>query len=440
MKNYYKILGVEKNATNEEIKRAYAKMIRKFPPEKHGEKFGEIGESYDLLTNKEKRKKYDEENGFDDVSQELLDSAISYISNKDYKNAINNLKKFIIYNPENVVAKRYLSLCSYKVKDYNEVYENTKYLIDNGERIEQSYFDNFITSAIKLNRFLEAEMYINKSIEKNNSIHSYIRLCDLYYNKKTNGAKRLREILINNINPRLLNEEITLNEYRDLSLYASSIGEVKMLEEYLKGVTNTIGHNKVDNYVKVLLEYGDTFLGALEINAASKYIRATIEILEKYSNIKESNLKTLNKLKSTERLIKNISSIIFSIDICHEVKVYIVNVVRQDFNLGEEHLSTLKKEEDYIIERLNEIVINNPELLKNSIIKLRKNDLVYCKVMNIFDKYYKIATLNIKKEEQNNDTELKSEVVEEIEEKEEDVNIDSDEKSSGFKNIFKKFF
>lgn len=439
LKNYYKVLGIEKNATNDEIKRAYAKMIRKFPPEKDGEKFGEIGEAYDLLSNKEKRKEYDEENGYDDISQELLDDAIECIKNNNYETSIINLKKFILLNPENVVAKRYLSLCSYKVEDFNGVYENTKYLIENGEEIEEGYFDNFITAAIKLNKFLEAEEYINKLIEKNHSIHSYIKLCELYYNKKTKGTKKLREVLINIINPRLPNEKLNLNEYRDLSLYAASIDEVKWLESYLRGFISTIKYNDIEKSVKALLEYGDTFLGALEVNISSKYVRATIEVLEKYSSIKESSLKVLSKLKSTERLLKSISTIINNMEICYEVKTYIVNVVRQDFNIGEEHINTLKKEEDYIIERLNEVVINNPKSLKNSIVKIRKNDLIYFKVMSTFDKYYRIATLNSKEEEDNNNNEIKAEVVKGIEESKDICNMDHNKKDSRLVNIFRKF-
>ena len=191
MKNYYKVLGIEKSASETDIKKAYAVMVRKFPPEKEGEKFGEISEAYSTLSNKEKRTEYDEENGFDDVSQELFDGAKDFIDKKEYLPAIRNLKKFILLNPENIAAKKYLSICQYQIEDFSGVYENTKYIIDN-DKANESQFDNFVTAAIRLNRFTEAENYLLKAEEKFNSIHFYMEMCSLYSNKNfRNESKRI---------------------------------------------------------------------------------------------------------------------------------------------------------------------------------------------------------------------------------------------------------
>ncbi len=65
-KDYYKILGVDKNAPRKEIKKAYRILARKYHPDvnpdnKEAEaKFKEINEAYQVLGDKEKRKKYDE--------------------------------------------------------------------------------------------------------------------------------------------------------------------------------------------------------------------------------------------------------------------------------------------------------------------------------------------------------------------------------------------
>jgi len=61
MKNYYEILGIEKSATEEEIKKAFRRLAHKYHPDKGGDgnKFKEINEAYQVLSNKEKKAQYD---------------------------------------------------------------------------------------------------------------------------------------------------------------------------------------------------------------------------------------------------------------------------------------------------------------------------------------------------------------------------------------------
>ena len=63
--DYYKTLGVNKNATDDEIKKAYRKLARKFHPDLNpndkeaNKKFQQINEANEVLSDPEKRKKYD---------------------------------------------------------------------------------------------------------------------------------------------------------------------------------------------------------------------------------------------------------------------------------------------------------------------------------------------------------------------------------------------
>ena len=62
MNNYYDILGVASDATEEEIKKAYRKLGKQFHPDvnkEEGEKFKEITQAYSVLSDKEKRQQYD---------------------------------------------------------------------------------------------------------------------------------------------------------------------------------------------------------------------------------------------------------------------------------------------------------------------------------------------------------------------------------------------
>src|SRR6059058_220457 len=64
-RDYYEVLGVERSATAEEVKRAYRKLAVQFHPDKNPddphaeEKFKELGEAYDVLIDPDKRAAYD---------------------------------------------------------------------------------------------------------------------------------------------------------------------------------------------------------------------------------------------------------------------------------------------------------------------------------------------------------------------------------------------
>src|SRR5690606_40544327 len=64
--DYYEVLGLDRNATTEEVRKAYRKLARKYHPDVNPndegakQRFQEINEAHEVLSDPEKRKKYDQ--------------------------------------------------------------------------------------------------------------------------------------------------------------------------------------------------------------------------------------------------------------------------------------------------------------------------------------------------------------------------------------------
>ncbi|PIR88129.1 MAG: molecular chaperone DnaJ [Candidatus Harrisonbacteria bacterium CG10_big_fil_rev_8_21_14_0_10_45_28] len=73
LKDYYEVLGINKSASEEEVKRAYRRLAHKYHPDRaegDEKKFKEINEAYQTLSNKQKRAQYDQSGpNFSDINQ-----------------------------------------------------------------------------------------------------------------------------------------------------------------------------------------------------------------------------------------------------------------------------------------------------------------------------------------------------------------------------------
>ena len=105
-KNYYDILGVDKNASEKDIKTQYRKLAIKYHPDKNKddkdaeEKFKEISEAYETLSDKHKREIYDQQlnNPFGKI--------LLYEEDKQIIGYIYYKSKFIIFQ----ISRRFLFL------------------------------------------------------------------------------------------------------------------------------------------------------------------------------------------------------------------------------------------------------------------------------------------------------------------------------------------
>ncbi len=101
MKDYYKILGVDRNSSPEEIKRAYRRLAQKYHPDRPGgdeQKFKEINEAYQVLSDPGKRAQYDrfgktfDSYGFQDFKDQSPFSGFDFdFYNRDIEDIISSM-------------------------------------------------------------------------------------------------------------------------------------------------------------------------------------------------------------------------------------------------------------------------------------------------------------------------------------------------------------
>ena len=170
--NYYDILEVSKNASPEIIEKAYKTLVKKYHPDlqqdenknKYEEKIKKINEAYDILSDPEKRKKYDLNLKNTEIS--INDYNSLYQENINLKNNLNILKEKLNYlnNIQNNYEKNNLN--------YNNLENNS---------------ENFLNNNLNSNK--NNENYY-KNIKNNYNNYNNLKLNNLF-----NFKKRLKDLL-----------------------------------------------------------------------------------------------------------------------------------------------------------------------------------------------------------------------------------------------------
>lgn len=140
MRNLYEVLGIEKIATDQEIKKAYNKLLRKYSPEKEPEKYKEIREAYDTLRDSERRKNYDAYFNHGDEIQKLEEEANNLIEKEEYSQAERVLKKILILSPEIIHIRELLGDVFFFQKKYNESIKQYNTLINEYNNNSDYYY------------------------------------------------------------------------------------------------------------------------------------------------------------------------------------------------------------------------------------------------------------------------------------------------------------
>ena len=104
-RDYYEVLGVEKNASDAEIKKAYRKLAMKYHPDQNPgdksaeEKFKEINEAYEVLSDADKKARYDQY-GFAGVDPNFNPNAGAGFGGGRYLRRLFRRRRFVILRPQ----------------------------------------------------------------------------------------------------------------------------------------------------------------------------------------------------------------------------------------------------------------------------------------------------------------------------------------------------
>ncbi|MEB3340097.1 DnaJ domain-containing protein [Okeania sp.] len=193
--NYYEVLGVSKDASAEQIKKAYHNLARQYHPDVNSaninaaEKFKEINLAYEVLSDSLKRSLYDKNVGGN--VQELYQRGVAKSQVGDYHGAILDYTKALEINPDWVQVLYHRGFASYKLQDYrNADLDYTKALSLDPSLVEVYYYRGLCRIKLK---YIQAGMddYI-KALEINpNFAHVYYHRGLVYLELQENRLAKL---------------------------------------------------------------------------------------------------------------------------------------------------------------------------------------------------------------------------------------------------------
>ncbi|WP_409271451.1 J domain-containing protein [Neobacillus sp. SCS-31] len=152
--SYYELLGIDENASGNEVKKAYYLKIREYPNETHPVEFQELTKAYKVLSNQESRTQYDHESKDNGAYSRLLNEAIESMNKEQYDSALISLEKMLKTYPNDLGVQHNIAICYISLGKF----EDAKRLL---LQLEAHHPNDEMTLSLLGQTFLHLEMYDN---------------------------------------------------------------------------------------------------------------------------------------------------------------------------------------------------------------------------------------------------------------------------------------
>ncbi|MBR8833687.1 MAG: DnaJ domain-containing protein [Stigonema ocellatum SAG 48.90 = DSM 106950] len=115
----YQMLEISPQASADEIKRAYFRLVRKYSPEKDPERFKQIRGAYNTLYDPTARQNYDSQQQYGDQITALINQAQEKMNVEEWSSAISLLKQVLLLAPAADGARNLLGLCHIHLENWD---------------------------------------------------------------------------------------------------------------------------------------------------------------------------------------------------------------------------------------------------------------------------------------------------------------------------------
>ncbi|NLA58433.1 MAG: tetratricopeptide repeat protein [Firmicutes bacterium] len=140
MDNHYVTLGVPVHAAPEDIRKAYFRLIRRFPPETHPEEFQRIRTAYEVLSDPVAKQRYDAFLKQGSRINELLEAAALHEAQEDWYGAVEVFLKLLQFLPEDPDLSLRLGECYLRLHSYKKAAEIFEKLVKKDDQEFANWF------------------------------------------------------------------------------------------------------------------------------------------------------------------------------------------------------------------------------------------------------------------------------------------------------------